>query len=119
MKMDILSGINNIQTRAMDAHTISSEQAIYNGIKSAPNNKEQLMKTAQEFESVFITKIMSLMDNMVDKQGSLFEDKPGGYMDSFKPYMYQQIAHDFASKPNTSFGMAQVIYKQMEKYVKD
>jgi len=118
MRMDITSGIlNNIHTRAMDAQTVNGEQAIYNSIKSAPNSKEQLMKTAQEFESIFITKMMSLMDNMVDKEGSLFEEKSGGYLDSFKPYMYQQIGHDLASKPNTSFGLAKMIYNQMEKFV--
>ena len=110
--MNISSNINNITANAMNSRAISSEQAIYNQIKGSNNTKEQLMKTAQEFESIFITKIMSEMENTVDKSGSLFEEKSGGYMDTFKPDMLPQMGHDLASNPNTSFGFAKMSYKQ-------
>lgn len=116
--MDITSGmVNNITKNAMNSGAINGEQAVYNQIKNSGNSKEQLMKTAQEFESVFITKMLETMEKTVDKTGSLFEEKSGGYMDSFKPYMYQQMGHDLASNPHTSFGFAKMIYNQMEKYV--
>ena len=117
--MDITSGmVSNITSNALNASAISADQATYNQIKNAGDNKEQLMKAAQEFESIFITKILSSMEDTVDKTGSLFEEKSGVYLDSFRPYMYQQIGHDLASNPNTSFGFAKQIYSQMEKYVK-
>ncbi len=118
--MDITSSnmINGMTSNALNTSAVSGEQEIYNRIKNSGDNKEQLMKAAQEFESIFITKILSSMEETVDKTGSLFEEKSGGYLDSFKPYMYQQMGHDLASNPNTSFGFAKQIYAQMEKYVK-
>ena len=57
--MNISSGmVNNITSNALNQSAVNSEQAIYNQIKGSNNTKEQLMKTAQEFESVFITKIL-------------------------------------------------------------
>ena len=44
--------------------------------------------------------------------------KESQYVDTFKSIVYQQIGHDMASNPRSSIGMAQQIYKQMEKYVK-
>ena len=118
MKMNISSGtINNILPNALNQSAVSSEQAIYNQIKNSQNTKDQLMKTAQEFESVFITKILSTMEETVDKSGSLFEEKSGGYLDSFKPYMYQELGRNLARNPETTFGFAKMIYNQMEKYV--
>ena len=117
--MDITSGmVSDITRNALNTSSDSADQAVYNQIKNSGNNKEQLMKAAQEFESIFITKILSSMEETVDKTGGLFEEKSGGYLDSFRPYMYQQIGHDLASNPNTSFGFAKQIYNQMEKYVK-
>lgn len=117
--MNISSGmVNNITSNALNQSAVSGEQAIYNQIKGSGSNKEQLMKTAQEFESVFITKILSTMEDTVDKSGSLFEEKSGGYLDSFKPYMYQELGRNLASNPRTTFGFAKMIYNQMEKYVK-
>ena len=118
MKMNISSGtINRVIPNALDSGAVSGEQAIFNQIKNAPNSKDQLMKTAQEFESVFITKILSTMEDTVDKSGSLFEEKSGGYLDSFKPYMYQELGRNLARNPETTFGFAKMIYNQMEKYV--
>lgn len=118
--MDITSSgmISGMTSNALNMSAVNGEQAVYNQIKNSKDSKEQLMKAAQEFESIFITKILSSMEETVDKTGSLFEEKSGGYLDSFRPYMYQQIGHDLASNPNTSFGFAKQIYAQMEKYVK-
>ena len=46
------------------------------------------------------------------------DEKSGGYLDSFKPYMFQELGRDLASNPHTTFGFAKTIYEQMEKYVK-
>ena len=100
-----------------NARTVNSDQVLYNRIKEAGDSKQQLRKAAEEFEAIFITKMLSEMDKTVDREGGLFGDKTQ-YVDTFKSIVYQQIGHDMASKPTSSIGMAQQIYKQMEKYVK-
>ena len=100
-----------------NAQVVNSDQVLYNRIKESGDSKAQLKKAAEEFEAIFITKMLSEMDKTVDREGGLFGDKTQ-YVDTFKSIVYQQIGHDMASKPNSSIGMAQQIYKQMEKYVK-
>ena len=99
-----------------NARTINSDQVLYNRIKEAGDSKAQLQKAAEEFEAIFITKMLSEMDKTVDREGGLFGEKTE-YVDTFKSIVYQQIGHDIASNPHTSMGMAQQIYKQMERYV--
>ena len=106
----VKEGINNHKT-------INSEQALYNQIKGAGGQKEQLKKAAEEFESVFITKMLSEMDKTVDRSDSIFGDK-SEYVDTFKSIVYQQVGHDLATNSRTSIGIAEQIYRQMEKYVK-
>ena len=48
---------------------------------------------------------------------SLFGEK-SQYLDTFKSIVYQQMGHDMASNPRSSIGMAEQIYRQMEKYTK-
>ena len=99
-----------------NARTINSDQILYNRIKESGDSKSQLMKAAEEFEAIFITKMLSEMDKTVDREGGIFGEKTQ-YEDTFKSIVYQQIGHDMASNPRTSLGMASQIYKQMEKYV--
>ena len=105
----VKSGINNSQT-------VNADQVLYNRIKDSGDSKAQLKKAAEEFEAIFITKMLSEMDKTVDREGSFFGDKTQ-YVDTFKSIVYQQIGHDMASNPHSSIGMAQQIYRQMEKYV--
>ena len=44
--------------------------------------------------------------------------KESQYVDTFKSIVYQQMGRDLASNPRTTFGFADQIYRQMEKYVK-
>ena len=100
-----------------NARTINSDQVLYNRIKEAGDSKAQLQKAAEEYEAIFVTKMLTEMDKTVDREGGLFGEK-SQYVDTFKSIVYQQIGHDIASNPHTSMGMAQQIYKQMERYVK-
>ena len=99
-----------------NARVVNSDQVLYNRIKEAGDSKAQLMKAGEEFESIFITKMLSQMDKTVDRSNSIFGDK-SPYVDTFKSIVFQQMAHDMASNPRTSIGLANQIYKQMEKYV--
>ncbi len=102
----------------MSKQTINGEQEIYNKIKSAGNKKEQLDKVSKEFESLFVTKMLSVMDNTVDKTGGIFGEKQP-YLDTFKSFIFQEMGRDIANNPRTSIGLAKQIYTQMEKYVQE
>ena len=69
------------------------------------------------FEAIFVTKMLTEMDKTVDRENGIFGEK-NQYEDTFKSIIYQQIGHDIASNPRTSLGMAEQIYRQMEKYTK-
>ena len=99
-----------------NARTVNSDQVLYNRIKESGSSKVQLQKAAEEFEAIFITKMLSQMDKTVDRSDSIFGEK-SPYVDTFKSIVYQQMAHDMASNPRTSIGLANQIYKQMERYV--
>lgn len=99
-----------------NAQTVNSDQVLYNRIKESGDSKAQLQKAAEEFESIFITKMLSEMDKTVDRENSIF-GKESQYVDTFKSIVYQQMGHDMASKPQSSIGLASQIYKQMERYI--
>ena len=105
-----------IKNDLSNARVVNSDQVLYNRIKEAGDSKAQLRKAGEEFESIFITKMLSQMDKTVDRSGSIFGEK-SPYVDTFKSIVFQQMAHDMASNPRTSIGLADQIYKQMETYV--
>ena len=55
-----------------NAQVVNSDQVLYNRIKESGNSKAQLQKAAEEFESIFITKMLSEMDKTVDRDNGLF-----------------------------------------------
>ena len=95
----------------------SSDLSAIENIKGgAKTEKEQLKKVASEFESIFVSKMMMEMDKTIDKEGSMFQESK--YMDNLKSFMYNQIAREISSNPNTSIGIAKQMYTQLEKQVK-
>lgn len=101
----------------VDSTASSPENAILNQIKKSGTSKEQLHKAAAEFESVFVTKMLTLMDSTVDKEGGVFGDE-GNFLKNFKSFMFDQMGRDIAKNSRTSFGFAAQIYKQMESSLK-
>lgn len=98
--------------------TINSDQQIFNRIKNSSSGKEQLKKVAKEFESVFIAKMFSLMDQTVDRENGIFGEETN-YLDNLKSYMYNEMGRELANNPHSTFGFAKQIYEQMERHVKD
>lgn len=94
----------------------SDLSAIENIKRGAKTEKEQLQKVANEFESIFISKMLTEMDKTVDKEGSLFQESK--YLDNLKSFMYNDIARQISSNPHTSIGVAKQLYTQLEKTVK-
>lgn len=105
-------------TSVMSNDVINTDQQILNQVKNSKSGKEQLKKVATEFESVFISKMFSLMDQTVDREGGIFGEETK-YFDNLKSYMYNEMGRSLASNPHSTFGFAKQIYEQMEKYVKD
>ena len=96
--------------------TSSDFAAIENIKKGAKTEKEQLMRVAKEFESIFVAKMLNEMDKTVDKEGSMFQESK--YLDNLKSFMYNDIAREISSNPQTSLGIAKQMYQQLEKTVK-
>lgn len=95
----------------------SSDLMALQGITSSgKSEKEQLQKVANEFESIFVAKMLTEMDKTVDKEGSLFQESK--YLDNLKSFMYNGIAREISSNPHTSIGVAKQLYTQLEKTVK-
>ncbi len=94
----------------------SDLSAIENIKSSSKSEKEQLQKVANEFESIFIAKMLTEMDKTVDKEGSMFQESK--YLDNLKSIMYNQISREISSNPHTSIGVAKQLYTQLEKTVK-
>ncbi|MBP7211566.1 rod-binding protein [bacterium] len=96
--------------------TLDADQQAVNNIRENPSNKEQLKKVAKEFESIFISKMFSVMDESIDRDNGIFGQE-AQYSKTFKSYMFNELGRNLASNPRTSFGFAKQIYEQMEKYV--
>jgi len=96
------------------ADTVNGEQQIFNQIKSGTSNREQLKKVAKEFESVFISKMFSMMDQTVDREGGIFGEETQ-YADKFKSFVFDDLGRQLANDPHSTFGFAKQIYAQMEK----
>ncbi len=109
----ITPNINNMQMQ--DA--INPETQMVNAIKKSGSEKAQLKKVSQEFESIFITKMLSMMDKTVDNEGGVFEQ--GKYMQNFKSFIHGEMGRQMSQNPHTTFGFAKQIYEQMEKYTTD
>ncbi len=123
--MDITNS-TDIQSPTLDlikhginhAQTVNSDQVLYNRIKEAGDEKTQLRKAAEEFESIFITKMLQEMDKTVDREKDGLFGNDNKYEEAFKSIVFQQMGHDLASNPRTSFGFADQIYRQMEHLVR-
>lgn len=75
---------------------------------------EKLKRVSQEFESVFISQMLNMMDKTVERTGFI---SGGKGEEKFKSMMNQYIAKDIASSPTASIGIAKQMYEQMRKSI--
>ena len=74
--------------------------------------KNRLRKVSEDFEALMINQMLKEMRKTVDKSGLI----DGGMAEQiFEDMLYDEYAKEF-SKTKT-FGLADIIYNQMEKYV--
>ena len=109
------NSINAISTNVLNnTGLINNDQYTLNNIKGAGNQKAQLKKVGEEFETMFLTK----MDKTVDREGGLLGQE-SRYVDTFKTHVYSEVSRQLSKNPHTSIGIASQIYKQMERYVQN
>ncbi len=113
------NSINTVTSNVLNNRGIvNNDTQIFNNIKESGGKKEQLKKVGEEFETLFMTKMMTLMDKTVDREGGVLgEDSK--YVDTFKSHVFQEVSRQLSSNPHTSIGIASQIYKQMERYVQE
>lgn len=76
-------------------------------------NKAELMKTARQFEGVFIKQLLAAMDSTIDRSGFM---GGGSAEEMFRGQLYDHIANNISTRPGGSgFGIAETIYSQLEK----
>lgn len=114
--MSLIESTNYVTSLPSD--TINADQKVLNDVGKTNSGKEKLKKVAKEFESIFISKMFSLMDETVDKEGGIFGEETK-YADNLKSFMYNEMGRQLANNPRTTFGFAKQVYEQMERYVKD
>ena len=74
--------------------------------------RNRLRKVSEDFEALMINQMLKEMRKTVDKSGLI----DGGMAEQiFEDMLYDEYAKEF-SKTKT-FGLADIIYNQMEKYV--
>jgi peptidoglycan hydrolase FlgJ len=75
-------------------------------------NKEELMKTARQFEGIFFKQMMDAMDKTIERSGFL---SGGNGEDMFRGMLYDKISEVNSTRQGGSgFGLAEAIYRQME-----
>ena len=112
--------MTNITTQiSLTNHSVSMENAAFDEISKLKSQKEQLKKVSQEFESLFISKMLEVLDKTVERDEGSFALGGGDYLKNFKSYFHMELGREMAANDRTSFGFAKQIYQQMEKYVQD
>lgn len=112
--------MNNFTTQITTSNnSVSMENAAINKITKLDSQKEQLKKISEEFESLFISKMLETMDKTIERDEGSFGLGGGDYLKNFKTYFHMELGREMASNEHTSFGFAKEIYNKMEKYVKD
>ncbi|MEB3246112.1 MAG: rod-binding protein [Vampirovibrionales bacterium] len=82
-------------------------------------NKEDLKKTAKQFEAIFVHQLLTEMDKGIQRdEDSIFS---GGEAEkTFRGLMYQEIATMVADRPfEQGFGIAEAVYRQAESWLPD
>ena len=109
----MVSSFGSIRPNELDTKDLSSLN-IENVQGMKITNKEKLMKTAREFESVFVAQLLNETQATVQKSGFM---SGGPVEQKFRSMMNQYIAKDIANSPTANFGIAKQIYEQMKTMV--
>ena len=92
----------------------SNNNSVNNAVSAYDKNaeKKRLRQVSEDFEALMINQMLKEMRKTVNKSGLI----DGGMAEQiFEDMLYDEYAKEF-SKTKT-FGLADIIYNQMEKYV--
>ncbi|MBR1976728.1 hypothetical protein IKA15_00440 [bacterium] len=103
--------ISNYQTQSANRDPLNNIRGT--NIKG----KAQLKKVCEEFEGIFVAKMMSTLDKTVDRENSLFQESK--YLTNLKSVMYADLGRQVATSPTSNIGLAAQMYKQLERTVID
>ncbi len=107
--MDFFSPINP-QEKAL----LSLDQGKLRALSDRFHNHEtpqELMKTAKDFEGIFVKQLLAEMDKTIDRAG-LFDGGTGE--ETFRGMLYDKMAESIATRPGGSgLGLAEAIYRQL------
>lgn len=111
-----LTRLENTKKQYSNAKFSIEEPAENNNTAVSKYDKEfernRLRKVSEDFEALMINQMLKEMRKTVDKSGLI----DGGMAEQiFEDMLYDEYAKEF-SKTKT-FGLADIIYNQMEKYV--
>ena len=85
------NSINTVTANVLNNQgLINNEQYTLNNIKGAGNQKAQLKKVGEEFETLFLTKMMQTMDKTVDREGGLLGEE-SKYVDTQTARMQEPL----------------------------
>lgn len=75
-------------------------------------NREDLMKTARQFEGIFFKQLLDAMDKTVERSGLM---SGGSGEEMFRGMLYEKISETISTRPGGSgFGIAEAVYRQLE-----
>ncbi|MBW5398295.1 rod-binding protein [Brachyspira pilosicoli] len=108
-----LNKLNNTKREYQNYATkFSVENTSEENVTDKEFQKKRLREVSEDFESLMINQMLKEMRKTVNKSGLV----DGGMAEEiFEDMLYDEYAKEF-SKTKT-FGLAEIIYNQMEKYV--
>ncbi|WP_157151316.1 rod-binding protein [Brachyspira sp. SAP_772] len=107
-----LNKLNNTKREYQNYGTKFSIENTSENVTDKEFQKKRLREVSEDFESLMINQMLKEMRKTVNKSGLI----DGGMAEEiFEDMLYDEYAKEF-SKTKT-FGLAEIIYNQMEKYV--
>jgi Rod binding domain-containing protein len=108
--MNMLNPMDN-STQARFALEQARTMSLEHRLKSR-ETRDELKKTAQQFEGIFIKQLLDAMDKTVERSGFM---SGGSGEDMFRGLMFDHISQSISTGPGGSgFGLADAIYRQLE-----
>ncbi len=104
--------IENIKSKYNSSTKFSIDSEVVDNKDSRETEKKRLKEVSQDFEALMINQMLKEMRKTVNKSELI----NGGVAEEiFEDMLYDEYAKEFSK--TKSFGLAETIYNQMEKYI--
>jgi Rod binding domain-containing protein len=105
--------INPAEVAQIQDYKFNSNIDKLQNMQNLTGDKKKQMDAAKDFEAVFVTKMLDIIDSTVDREGGFLGK--GKAAETFKPFYHQAMAQEIVNNPDSSFGLAKQMYEQMEQ----